>query len=77
MVTRLISILEDDLDGSEATETVRFSLDGRPYEIDLNSVHAGHFRANLLRYIQAGRKESSKARRSVRTAGRTKQVVQE
>ncbi|MBX7443369.1 MULTISPECIES: Lsr2 family protein [unclassified Arthrobacter] len=77
MVTRIISILEDDLDGSEAAETVRFSLDGRSYEIDLNSAHARQFRASLLRYIRAGRKVSSKGRRPLITGGRIRQGLQE
>ena len=33
-------ILTDDVDGSEATQTVSFALDGVAYEIDLNDSHA-------------------------------------
>ena len=32
----VIEHLTDDLDGSEAAESVRFALDGRSYVIDLN-----------------------------------------
>jgi hypothetical protein len=32
--------LVDDLDGSDATETVNFGVDGRQYCIDLNDAHA-------------------------------------
>ena len=34
MVQRQVTILEDDLDGGEAVETVSFSVDGVAYEID-------------------------------------------
>jgi hypothetical protein len=46
----------DDIDGSEADETVRFALDGTGYEIDLNSGHAAALRASLAGYIDAGRR---------------------
>src|SRR6478735_118406 len=38
-------VLEDDIDGTEATETVRFGLDGTAYEIDLNDANAAKLRA--------------------------------
>lgn len=40
MATRTVIELIDDLDGSEATETVRFGLDGTEYEIDLAGQNA-------------------------------------
>jgi hypothetical protein len=40
--------LEDDLTGGPADETIHFSLDGRSYEIDLNSRHASEFRHRLV-----------------------------
>ncbi|WP_444546482.1 histone-like nucleoid-structuring protein Lsr2 [Brachybacterium paraconglomeratum] len=40
-------ILTDDVDGSEATQTVSFALDGVAYEIDLNDSHAGQLREQL------------------------------
>ncbi|HBD6104318.1 TPA: Lsr2 family protein, partial [Shigella flexneri] len=33
-------ILEDDLEGGPAEETVQFGLDGRQYEIDLSTANA-------------------------------------
>jgi len=39
--------LIDDLDASEASETLRFEVDGRPYEIDLSSHNAQKFRAEI------------------------------
>ena len=41
--TRLV----DDLDGSEAAETVTFQVDFRGYEIDLNEEHAARLRDNV------------------------------
>ena len=66
MATKQITILVDDLDGSEADETVNFALDGNSYEIDLNSSHAEELRSILRRYVEAGRKEASRARTSRR-----------
>ena len=37
MAQKVHITLEDDLDGGEPTETVAFGLDGRTYEIDLNT----------------------------------------
>jgi hypothetical protein len=58
MAIRRITILEDDLDGSRADETVIFAVDGISYEIDLNTAHANELRAALLPYADAARKTS-------------------
>jgi hypothetical protein len=34
----------DDIDGSEAEETIKFDLDGKTYEIDLNKKNAAALR---------------------------------
>lgn len=49
-------VLEDDLDGGAAAETVRFALDGTLYEIDLNNKNAKKLRDSLATYVSAGRK---------------------
>jgi hypothetical protein len=49
--------LIDDLDGSEASETVSFGLDGASYEIDLSQRNAAAFRKGLGRYVSAGRRQ--------------------
>jgi len=46
----------DDLDGSPADETLKFSIDGVAYEIDLNAANADRFRTEIARYIVAGRR---------------------
>ena len=47
MAQKVQVLLVDDLDGSEATETVAFGLDGASYEIDLSSGNAGKLRKEL------------------------------
>ena len=47
MAQRVQIILEDDLDGGDATETVTFGLDGVTYEIDLNERNAAALRDAL------------------------------
>ena len=48
--------LVDDLDSGPADETVRFSIDGRDYEIDLSTRHAQALRENLADYIEHARR---------------------
>jgi Lsr2 len=55
--------LIDDLDASEASETLRFELDGRPYEIDLSSHNAQTFRAEIAPYIRHARRVVTHVRR--------------
>lgn len=66
MAQKVIIRLVDDIDGSEATETVAFGIDGRGYEIDLNSDNAERLRASLNDFVSAGRgvKKSGKAAKS-------------
>ena len=47
--------LVDDFDGTEAAETVRFSIDGRPYEIDLTKANANELRRALRPYVDRAR----------------------
>lgn len=56
MAQKVNIILVDDLDGSEATQTVAFGLDGSDYEIDLNDTHADALREALSQYVGMGRK---------------------
>jgi len=56
MAKKTVVLLEDDIDGSEATETLSFALDGSEYEIDLNEGHANELRDALARFTEAGRK---------------------
>ena len=69
MAKKTIVLLEDDIDGSEASETISFALDGSEYEIDLNEGHANELREVLARFTSAGRKVSGGRGRP---AGRSK-----
>ena len=40
MAQKVHIVLVDDIDQSEAEETVNFGLDGKNYAIDLNAEHA-------------------------------------
>jgi hypothetical protein len=59
MVQKVHVVLEDDLDGGQADETVSFALDGVTYEIDLSDAHASELRDSLSRWVTAGRKVTS------------------
>lgn len=63
MAQKVNIVLVDDIDGSEAEETVTFGLDGTTYEIDLNDEHAQGLRDALAPYVGYARKVTT-ARRS-------------
>ena len=59
MAQQVITTLVDDLDGKEIKqggETVRFTVDGVSYEIDLNDKNAKKFRDGLAVYMEHGRR---------------------
>jgi hypothetical protein len=60
-------VLIDDIDGSDAVETVSFGLDGTSYEIDLNKKNAAALRDALAGYVGNARKVTG-ARRAGRRA---------
>src|SRR5689334_3685952 len=68
MAQKIHIVLEDDLDGSEAAETVTFGLDGTSYEIDLNKKNAAALREALATYVGHGRKVGSAPRRGRKAA---------
>ncbi|MBA2698542.1 MAG: Lsr2 family protein [Nocardioidaceae bacterium] len=69
MAQRVHVILEDDVDGSSADETVTFGLDGVTYEIDLSAKNAEKFRESMAKYIGVSRRggRGAGARRSRRS----------
>ncbi len=56
MAQRVVIQKTDDIDGSEATQTITFALEGVSYEIDLNDAHADELRAAIKQYATAGRR---------------------
>lgn len=67
MVQRVQVLLEDDIDGGAADETVTFGLDGVTYEIDLNEDNAAALRDAMAAYVGAGRRAGGR-----RSTGRRK-----
>jgi hypothetical protein len=65
MAEKFEVIHTDDIDGSRASETVSFGLDGVQYEIDLNSVNAELLRRALAPFISKARKGSTEKRKDV------------
>ncbi len=73
MAQKVQVLLVDDIDGTEATETVSFALDGVAYEIDLSTGNAGQLRTELSQYLEHARKSSGaqlRRRRQRNGAGR-------
>jgi hypothetical protein len=63
VATEITVLLEDDLDGGPADETVRFGLDGVDYEIDLSKQHARAFRRELASFLIHARRAGRGRRR--------------
>ena len=68
MAQKVTVALEDDLTGGPADETVRFSVEGTDYEIDLSAKNAAAFRKHLAPFVEHARKAGRPpAGRPVRT----------
>ncbi len=55
MAQKVTVLLVDDVDGTEASQTVPFSLDGYSYEIDLSDKNADALRLALDLYVRKAR----------------------
>ena len=62
MAKTVIVKLTDDIDGSDADETVSFALDGTSYEVDLSASNAAKLRDALRPYVENGRRSAGRAR---------------
>jgi hypothetical protein len=73
MAQRTQVILEDDLDGNRADQTIQFGIHGATYEIDLSEANVEKLDEALRPFISAGRKVSGGRNGSVsrRSAGAT------
>jgi hypothetical protein len=56
MATRTRQELVDDIDGSDAVETIAFAYDGVQYEIDVNETHAKEVRTDLDKWAALARR---------------------
>lgn len=72
MAEKTTVMLIDDIDGSEAEETVSFALDGTNYLIDLSPKNAKAFRNAIAQYVSVARKEGRGGARPVRRAAGTR-----
>ena len=54
--------LIDDLDGSDASGTFHFSLEGRNYQVDLSNQNAAKLRDALAPFIDVARKTGGRGR---------------
>jgi nucleoid-associated protein Lsr2 len=76
MAQKVTVVLEDDLTGGPAEQTLRFAFDGTDYEIDLNAKNAAALHKQLAPYIEharrAGREPSRRPGRT--TANRQRSV---
>jgi len=63
MAQKTMVVLEDDIDGGEADETVQFSLDGVSYEIDLSDKNAAKLRDDFAKYTGQGRRLGGRSAR--------------
>lgn len=71
MAQKVNITLVDDIDGSEASETINFGLDGAAYEIDLNEGNASALRDALSAYVGHARRISGTTRRTSRKSAST------
>ncbi|RBP63117.1 Lsr2 protein [Brevibacterium sanguinis] len=67
MAREMRLVLTDDLDGSEASETVRFSIDQGTYELELSSENAEKLRETFAPYIAKARRVANPGGRSRRS----------
>jgi hypothetical protein len=61
MAKTVIVKLTDDIDGSDADETVYFALDGKSYEIDVSAANAAKLREALKPFLEKGRARGGQA----------------
>ena len=70
MAQKVTVTLVDDLDGTEAEETVEFGLDGAAYQIDLSEENAERLRDALAEYVDHARRSGGRKRTNARPPGR-------
>jgi hypothetical protein len=54
-------VLSDDLDGSEATQTLNYTIDGQEYEIDLSEDNVQRFHEALEPFVSKSRQVERQA----------------
>ena len=67
----VLTLLHDDIDGSKASETITFGLDGVTYEIDLSARNAARLRKTLAPFEAAARRAGGRSTRRASTPARS------
>jgi hypothetical protein len=68
MAQKVNIVLVDDIDQSDAEETVSFGLDGKEYVIDLNAKNARALRDAIAPYVAHARPVTGRGRRTTAKA---------
>lgn len=76
MAKRMHVVLEDDLDGSEATQSLSFTMDGVEYEIDVNDEHAAQLREAFAPWVGAARRVGGRKNTRSATSSTKGELVQ-
>ena len=71
MAQKVRVLLIDDVDGTDAEETVTFALDGVTYEIDLNAKNASEMRDALAPWVGVARRSGGRKTTGRKGAGRS------
>ncbi|MFF7292024.1 Lsr2 family protein [Microbacterium sp. NPDC008134] len=71
MAKREITQLIDDVDGTEATTSIRFAVGGTNFEIDLNDANAEKFHEALKPWTDVARKAKKEGSSSARTSSKS------
>ena len=64
MSQRVTVTVVDDLDGTEAAETIQFGLDGVMYEIDLSEKNTSQLRDAFAPWVGAARRVAGRKQRT-------------
>lgn len=63
MAEKVIIQLTDDLDGTDASETIHFAVNGSAYRIDLSEKNSARFWEAIKPFVEAAQPAGSAARR--------------
>ncbi|TMQ91340.1 Lsr2 family protein [Actinomadura soli] len=77
MAQKIVVTMADDIDGSEAVDTVSFGIDGSTYEIDLNERNAAELRSTLYPFMESGRRlKAARGRRNSASVSRPESAAE-
>jgi hypothetical protein len=68
MAQKVVTTITDDIDGSDADDSLEFTWEGLEYRIDLSEKNADKFRKVMAPYLAAAQRVGGRARRSKTTS---------